>query len=212
MVQAILDGRKTTTRRIIKNVGNRELLEHDGEYYKFGYSSKAVAGTIYSAIHWCKPKFHVGDILYVRETWCKLYKLDNFERIIEGTDKFYYRADGYNPTPFNCFPDENGFNGERDCPRWRPSIHMPKEAARIFLKVTDVRVEQLRYISAGECRAEGIDLGYKISDSFIASEYCNAFGELWDSTLKKDQIEKYGWNANPWVWVISFERCEKPNE
>lgn len=206
MVQAILEGRKTTTRRIIKNVGDRELLEHDGEYYKFGYSSKAVAGTIYSAIHWCKPKFHVGDILYVRETWLAHSRGLN-------TLAFKYKADG-------AINDKVSFTKERfnkfykfaDEERWQPSLFMPREAARIFLRVTDVRVEQLRYISAGECKAEGIDLGYKISTSYIAGEYCNAFGELWDSTLKKKDLDQYGWNANPYVWVIEFERCEKPNE
>ena len=215
MVQAILEGRKTTTRRVIKNIGDRKFVaEEDSKYddYKFCDIEKNKIGTCYSNHMYVKPPYKIGDILYVRETWCKLFKLDDCERIIEGTDKFYYRADGYNPTPFNCFPDEDGFNGERDCPRWRPSIHMPKEAARIFLKVTDIRVEQLRYISAGECKAEGIDLGYKISTSYIASEYCNAFGELWDSTIKKKDLDKYGWKTNPWVWVIEFERCEKPNE
>lgn len=208
MVQAILEGRKTTTRRIIKNVEQfgTALATTKGIFSKKGLADHG--------------PYKIGDILYVRETWCKLYKLDNFERIIEGTDKFYYRADGYNPTPFNCFPDENGFNGERDCPRWRPSIHMPKEAARIFLKVTDVRVERLQDIDNEGAKAEGIrklstEL-YGVNEKTDIVEQClyprGSFKFLWDSTLKKDQIEKYGWKANPWVWVIEFERCEKPNE
>lgn len=197
MVKAILEGRKTTTRRIIKNVGNRELLEHDGEYYKFGYSSKAVVGTIYEAIHWCKPKFNVGDILYVRETW-KQYE----KRIGRGSkchlEKFYgYKADESNPKNPSEFYDGN----------WKPSIHMPKVAARIFLKVTDVRVEKLKHIKAGQCIKEGINLGYKIQSSYDASEYIKAFADLWDTTTKE-----YKWRLNPWVWVISFEQCEKPNE
>ena len=202
MVQAILEGRKTTTRRIIKNVGNRELLEHDGDYYKFGYSSKAVAGTIYSAIHWYKPKFNVGDILYVRETWLAHSRGLN-------TLAFKYKADG-------AINDMVSFTKERfnkfykfaDEERWQPSLFMPKEAARLFLKITKIYPERLKMIEAGECKKEGIKLDFEITDSFTASEYISAFEDLWNSTLNKYQA-KYMWNENPWVWVIEFERIDK---
>lgn len=82
--------------------------------------------------------------------------------------------------------------------RWRPSIHMPKEAARIFLRVTDVRVERLNAISIDEIAREGVQADYMFP----------AFRELWDSTVKPADRNKYGWNANPWVWVIEFERVE----
>nr|DAY89307.1 MAG TPA: ASCH domain protein [Caudoviricetes sp.] len=197
MVQAILEGRKTTTRRIIKNVGNRELLEHDGEYYKFGYSSKAVVGTIYEAIHWCKPKFNVGDILYVRETWCDRWLPDGF---LEGSERYGYKADGE--------PAYGLWGNDSQCKLevWIPSIHMPKEAARLFLKITKIYPEKLRMIEVGECKREGIKLNFEITDSFTASEYISAFEELWDSTVNKKDIDQYGFNANPWVWVIEFEK------
>lgn len=112
-------------------------------------------------------------------------------------------------------------NDIADVTKWKPSIHMPKEAARIWLKVTDVRVERLQEISEDGAVKEGIyvanckdcnapfgcdacpDEGYNEIDEFV---------ELWNSTIKKFDIDRYGWNANPWVWVIKFERCEKPEE
>lgn len=88
--------------------------------------------------------------------------------------------------------------------RWHPSIHMPKEAARIWLKVTSVRAERLQDITEDGAEAEGaIDRIYTAREHFI---------EIWDRTIKKSDLDIYGWYANPWVWVIEFERCEKPKE
>lgn len=147
------------------------------------------------------------DILYVRETvWQKIgYYLD-----IDGETKpswyneFKYVASDEKP--------ETGWNYS-----WakRPSIHMPKEAVRIWLKVTDVRVERLQDITEDGAKAEGaID-----NRGFIHSpenEYDRIhtarehFIKIWNNTIKKFDIDRYGWDANPYVWVISFERCEKP--
>lgn len=85
---------------------------------------------------------------------------------------------------------------------------MPKEAARIWLKVTDVRVERLQNITETQAQAEGCDSG-------LLTGACTARGQfeyLWNSTIKKSDLDRYGWNASPWVWVIEFERCEKPEE
>lgn len=85
---------------------------------------------------------------------------------------------------------------------------MPKEAARIWLKVTDVRVERLQEIDGKGCVREGIgeEPLKEVGEDFIKG----MFHDLWDSTIKKSDIDRYGWDANPYVWVISFERCEKP--
>ena len=92
--------------------------------------------------------------------------------------------------------------------KWKPSIHMPKEAARIWLKVTDVRVERSQEITIDGIRNEGISsMAVHAGDMEIAlKEWKN----LWNSTIKKTDLDSYGWDANPWVWVIEFERCEKP--
>ena len=122
-----------------------------------------------------------GDVLYVRETWAK----------VPGVPPYIYKA------TFGA--------GER---KWRPSIHMPKEAARIFLKVKDVRAERLQSITMDEIRAEGLT-----SAAVHAGDEEIAFKEwelLWNSTIREGDIQRYGWAANPWVWVIEFERCEKP--
>ena len=213
MVQSILEGRKTTTRRIIKTDNDFNFIGmscQDGKNFDhaaFGYGNfnDRFAPKIKDRV---KAPYLVNDILYVRETWCKLYKLDDFGRIIEGTDKFYYRADGYNPTPFNCFPNEDGFNGERDCPRWRPSIHMPKEVARIFLKVTNVRVERLQNMKYGDYQNEGAQAIRFSTEEELQKDFIR----IWNSTVKKTRLHSEGWDGNPWVWVIEFERCEKPNE
>lgn len=92
--------------------------------------------------------------------------------------------------------------------KWHPSIHMPKEAARIFLRVTNVRVERLQEITSGQICKEGVE----VEDPYVLNgeEKRYAFSNLWDSTIKESDLDRYGWNANPWVWVIEFERCDKP--
>lgn len=97
---------------------------------------------------------------------------------------------------------------------------MPKEAARIWLKVTDVRVERLQEITEDGAKAEGINEEWAMSwwsptyydpDSGGYPKYRDTFAfEVWNKTIKKFDIDRFGWDANPWVWVIEFERCEKP--
>ena len=125
-----------------------------------------------------------GDTLWVRETWAKS---------MAGT--FMYQA------------DDKAIMVER----WRPSIHMPREAARLFLRVTGVRVERLKDIDGHGILKEGIDNGK--SNPAMGTRWENmqsmAFAELWNSTLKSADLPLYGWAANPWVWVIEFERISK---
>lgn len=99
--------------------------------------------------------------------------------------------------------------------KWRPSIHMPKGAARIFLRVTGVRVERLQDVTEEQAKCEGVGdpYGYQSAEWYDQKElttnyHINSFAGLWDSTVKKSDLAKYGWNANPWVWVIEFERVE----
>ena len=135
------------------------------------------------------------DILYVRETWCGLPV--NEAGHFRGHPIYYYRADG------DLRPE--GWRGA-----WHPSIHMPKEAARIWLKVTDVRVERLQDITADDIRSEGLSsIAVHVGDMEIALK---EWKKLWNSTIKKSDLDRYGCDANPWVWVIEFERCEKPQE
>lgn len=130
--------------------------------------------------------YQQGDILYVRETWCKGSWMNEKER-------YYYKADD---NDFHCV--------------WHPSIHMPKEAARIWLKVKDILVERLQGIDGKGCVKEGIEEEplKDVGEEFVKGMY----HDLWDSTIKKSDIDRYGWDANPWVWVIEFERCDKPKE
>ena len=203
MVRAILDGRKSCTRRINKDVNDYVVPDMDfydsdkRTYAVHNYADKEHTDKLSIAERTCP--ICPGDILYVRETWCK------------GIERYIYRADYSDREKFYQGGKEIEVNGH-------PSIHMPKEAARIWLKVTDVRVERLQDITEDGCIAEGIypsncrgcnatfgcdvcpDEGYDEFDKFM---------EIWDSTIKKTDIDRYGWNANPWVWVIEFERCER---
>ena len=95
----------------------------------------------------------------------------------------------------------------------RPSIHMPREAARLFLRVTSVRAERLLDMTVDDAIAEGINTcGIITSEGPIEYRVWNEMQELWDSTIKPADRTHYGWDANPWVRVIEFERCEKPKE
>lgn len=198
MVRAIMDGRKTCTRRLVKPQPDEKHTYPLGfvtgsterkEVGCFGFGIDEYGGSI----QYAKPPYHTGDILYVRETWCALPV--NEAGHMRGHCVYYYRADG------DLRPE--GWRG-----KWRPSIHMPKEAARIWLKVTDVRVERLKEITLEQIGREGVEVEYPHVLNGEEKRY--AFSTLWDSTIKKSDINRYGWNANPWAWVIEFERCEKP--
>ncbi len=187
MVRAILDGRKSCTRRLVKFLS--------GENPKWtGYIKDGAM--LYNGKN--KPcirtqPYQLGDILYVRETWCALPV--NEAGHMRGHSVYYYKADR------DLRPE--GWRGN-----WHPSIHMPKEAARIWLKVTDVRAERLWEISADGIRNEGLSsAAVHCGDMEIALK---EWEKLWNSTIPKKDIDRYGWDANPWVWVIEFERCDKP--
>lgn len=211
MVRAILDGLKTCTRRICKDAN--EYTVPDMEFYNadkrtyavHNFADKEHMEQLSTAERTCP--ICPGDILYVRETW-------------EHFDCCCCEGDEHG----NCYqePQQNVLNKSYGCymyratdeiygdARWHPSIHMPKEAARIWLKVTDVRVERLQDITADSIRNEGLSsLAVHCGDMEIALK---EWENLWNSTIKKSDLDHYGWDANPWVWVISFERCEKPEE
>ncbi len=212
MVRAILDGRKTVTRRICKD-GNActvpDMSFYDADkrtYVVHNYADREHKEKLSIAERTCP--ICPGDILYVRETWQHLYELDGNEQIVEGTGKYYYAAS--DTLPFDAYVDSMGVSHE-NVP-WRPSIHMPKEAARIFLRVTDVRVDRLQDMTLDDFLAEG---ACPNPEAFNDPE--NAYGqaksiytEIWNSIIKKSDQDLYGWDANPWVWGIEFERCEKP--
>lgn len=146
MVRAIMDGGKTVTRRAIK-----PRYKEDERGFQV-CTNKATGERWVEKTDWeegsfdnpryIKPPYQPGDILYVRETWQYLYELDGNEQIVEGTGKYYYAAT--DTLPFDTYVDSIGATHERI--PWSPSIHMPKEAARIFLKVTDVRWSDYRIL------------------------------------------------------------------
>ena len=178
MVRAILDGRKTCTRRILKHDVETIL---NSPYHKAHpeVEDKQIISKL------CQPPYQPGDILYVRETWKK------------APNGYYYYEDWQR-------------NDIADITKWKPSIHMPKEAARIWLKVTDVRVERLQEITSEQIGREGVEVEYPHVLNGEEKRY--AFSTLWNSTVKKSYLDRYGWDANPWVWVIEFERCENPQK
>ena len=178
MVKAILDGRKRVTRRVVKpqpeaiyvHGKQRDIINRNEIAFKVMNQGGKDCYMI--------PPYQPGDILYVRETW---------NRNEYGT--------GY-PWLYKASPEYNDFEHYN----WKPSIHMPKEAARIWLKVTDVRVERLQDITDEQAELEG---------THDYSSTANGFFYIWDSSIKKANLYRYGWDADPWVWVIEFERCEK---
>lgn len=208
MVRAILDGRKNCTRRIVKpqqfvgmlpdkckNGVPEEFLKEKKLMFKpyCDMTDIELINTTY------KAPYQPGDILYVRETW-------GYPIALNSDKQYVFRADEV---------AESGF--KNDSHIWYPSIHMPKEAARIWLKVTDVRVERLQEMTLKDFKAEGIYDEYKTysetyTDHLRQMAYPKVFARLWNSTIKKSDLDKYGWDANPWVWAIEFERCEKPEE
>lgn len=216
MVRAIMDGRKTCTRRAVKTrrkdaCGFYVTKRTDGSFtgiYEYDEDERMFENQLI-------PPYKPGDILYVRETWHRYTK-----RVGKGEGCHLEEHYGYKASIANSEDAEEP---------WKPSIHMPKEAARIWLKVTDVRVKRLQEMKPVDVIKEGaypdcwdcLDT-YEESGSqccYGTEEQCSQcdgvmmeWEKLWNSTIKKTDIDRYGWDANPWVWVIEFERCEKPKE
>ena len=181
-VRAILDRRKTVTRRVVKPQPPSET--HPNLFVT--------------------PPYRPGHVLYVQEAWCKT---DCFGL----QDAFAYKAND------NSILEQTGF-----VPKWRSPRHMPREAARIFLKVTNVRVERLQDIGGPEIIIkEGVSSDpydyqspewYDDHPELLTESARAAFAGFWNSTIKPTDHDTYGWDANPWVWVIESERCAKPEE
>ena len=226
MVRAILDGRKTCTRRLIKPQWEEcPTCKYIHNEYIYDKLAKNVycARCGYPLDPERRSPYEPGDILYVRETWDCYPEYED-----EDAPGIYcYKADG------DLRPERYREMG------WLSPIHMPKEAARIWLKVTDVRVERLQDITEDGAKAEGMpdSLDYPVDKAYcplckgegiigtvdvhslghmdVDCPYCDSyrkrFENLWNSINQKC-LDCYGWDANPWVWVIEFERCEKPQE
>ncbi len=197
MVKAILDGRKTQTRRIIKPQPEKDP---DGtKYNKSGYWCAIPGVGAMTPVHYLKslcPYGKVGDTLYVRETWARAS-----EQRVRPPRAIVYRADWA-----KMFYDagRNWALCEYDI-KWRSSIHMPKACARLFLEITDIRVERVRDISVEDCLCEGT--GYE-NGEFYDNGYIDAFKTLWDSINKK---RGFGWEVNPFVWVVEFKQKGQDN-
>ena len=206
MVRKILERIKKMTRRPIKIeflpgynpewTGYKPVFEYG---YFFLADSKGEPAT-----KKVKAPCQVGDILWVQETWKIIQLLENMQM------RFEYRADNVFSKAidfaldrfikFKKFADKNG---------WQSPYFMPREAARLFLKVTGMRVERLQDITIKDIKAEGTILT-KLNDEFdneFSDEtmYNMAFQTLWNSTIRKQGIDRYGWNANPYIWIIEFE-------
>jgi hypothetical protein len=190
MVRALLDGSKTQTRRVVKDLPLWKITEiclDAGGTGKWMPNGPAPSGRGMAAGHWrACPYGQPGDRLWVRETFSDIYGAGGDER--RRKEEVMYRADG------ETDPYVIGY-------RWTPSIHMPRWASRILLEITGVRVERLRDIGVEDIEAEGV----VTSDEAIMEHGCRArvldWQRLWES------INGAGsWDANPWVWVVEFKR------
>ncbi|SDO87474.1 hypothetical protein [Clostridium gasigenes] len=226
MVQAIIEGKKIVTRRLIKN----KYPNADIRFFENKYGKRLVhmqndapepvklenGWTRHSliAMEEINKPYQVGDILYVRETWCDTSKdLKEDSELEIGDCKYIFKVDDLG---------EKHPIVDIDIKRWRPSIHMPKEAARVFLRVISIRAERLQEIQDSDCLKEGIReyskagnvIKYAVNEEQfhwfdMPRNPLEAFKILWNTTVKKDAYKEYGFEANPWVWVIEFKKVDK---
>lgn len=242
MVRAILEGRKTVTRRVVKPKpqGAHEIFgpseENDGTFeFLCGDSDGKIFADWITAV---KMPYRRGDILYVPQAWkCRFAMLDHdglgYEVVFRDGKIVRFRFDEKERAKKWAKYARKNDN------QWQSPYFMPREAARIFLRVTDVRAERLQASFTEpicpilELQAEGIGIGEtcqqcienyyepccvdtvdedgtEISECGILDEVRGEFSDLWDSTIKPADRTLFGWEANPWVWVIEFERCGKP--
>lgn len=198
MVKAILEGRKTTTRRLVKV--DLSLLDYDKNDSSYAYLPDKY-GDFHHLLEYSKIK--VGDILYVRETWKVEHTYgDELADIRFKANNEMEHLTGLKEETYDKLINFESKNG------WQPSLFMPKEAARIFLRVKDVRVERLQDITDEGAKAEGSNVGIGFAEK-MRETATDRFIKIWNSTVNKKDLDKYGWSANPYVWVIEFERISK---
>jgi len=232
MVHALQNGSKTQTRRL-NNLKAVNENPDDWEFISFGsnpdnekdkrlYAYFKMVGR--DTWTYCLfPYGAVGDILWVRETWAETTNVNNVALF---PNRFHVRTDGkaeeiicdscyiYRADGEWQWCDDDGFSTEKSY--WKPSIFMPKAACRIFLKITGVRAERLQSISGADAIAEGVvadpvrqmwlyGLGTAARKEVYERASVRPFKTLWQSINGPES-----WDANPWVWVVTFERCEKP--
>jgi len=226
MVKAILEGKKTVTRRVIKPQPIQQIplgfvtSSTDKKHEDcFGWGMSEHGGVV----DYAKLPYKIGDILYVRETW-GIHSMKNYGKRV----KFLFKAEAIkelrevalSESRYDDMLKYSFKNG------WQPSLFMPKEAARIFLEVTNVRVERLQDITEDQainegCKGERCEHPNYNSEMGCCTDCYNTgyleppqleFSYLWNSTLKKEQLELYSWDNNPWVWVIEFKKLENKKD
>lgn len=216
MVQALLDGRKIITRRIIKPQPKEQIkcvIHHSTEERACWMEEHA--DQLSKDFRFYKS-YEIGDRLWVQETW----KIDGLIR--ERPDypmAIDFRAvqSGYSQAEVMVRFTQDRFEKFKKFyqkPGWQSPYFMPKEAARIWLEVTNVRVERVQDISNEDRLKEGIRVTTEtaqnlLNDCKTANMGRNAFASLWNSTIKKKDLSLYGWDVNPWIWVIEFKRLEE---
>ena len=218
MVRAILDGRKTVTRRIVKLP--KHIKKQEDEYYTLFADGHCYEDYCFAQVKdYINPPHKIGDMLYVRETWQNVFETEydknsptycvDIRTLISNFDDLPKTNMGLStqdscslmkPRNKYCLYKASDINytDEENKLRWKPSIHMPKEAARIFLKVTSVRIEKLQDISEDSAVTEGFS-----PVSWLSAR--DLFANTW-------QYIYLNWDDNPWVWVIEFERCEREGD
>ncbi|MCK6611574.1 MAG: hypothetical protein L6Q78_11100 [Bacteroidia bacterium] len=211
-----MDGRKTMTRRVVKPQPSEKI-----KWDNFGFSALTPAGHIEgrgkfqegygSKFFKCKYG-QPGDVLWVRES-CTYVIRDHAHDLLEGSRdgvQWVYKS--------SMHEDWMKYAKEKYGYKWKPSIHMPKEACRLFLQITNIRVERLQDINSGDAISEGIEFNWSsLFSEYRYKDYMNvksdwrspisSFQSLWASINGLDS-----WEANPWVWVIEFKKLEgKPD-
>ena len=197
MVRAILDGRKTQTRRVVKFP--LKLKSQEVKINTLNYSDADHPAILENC-----PYGQVWDELWVRETWGVGTRLDPLEGWVDGIE---FRADepycddaGLYPIPNTIDPELVSRNEGRG---WRPSIYMPRLVSRITLKIINIRIEKLHDITDGDIAKEGVEWASTQIGNKYGSHAKDDFALLWDSINEK---RGYSWESNPWVWVIEFNK------
>lgn len=200
MVQAILEGRKTQTRRIVKGMAL--------EWLQPGMFAQEYVAAKENGL---SPYGYEGDNLWVRETFQRTFNVNSTDT----GEQYLYKANPGDEEMLILQDTPKGIN------KWKPSIHMPKKACRLWLKVKSVRIERLHDISEEDAIAEGIE---KYQDTSAYKSYWSdepenpklyemypvrSFYTLWQSINANRNNGLYAWDENPWVWVIEFEKLIK---